>query len=339
MIGVYPGLQCLYRTNQLSRQWLLLFLLTRGLTYNCCKPMPNQTHLLQHLWRQALLLLMKSRVLEIPEWIVWIKILMPSPPSPMMISNKSQGCPPWPASSSWSATSQTTARKTCFWQLPYGFCASHLQYEPQPVWWTAGTTTFHWNQRSIPTRRWQQPSSTNPGNAAPRERFDKIPYTRIIAKALATSPNGELKLSEIYKYCEQTYDMGRLKTKWQNDMHNWLSLTFCFVRIKKEDTDIRGGTWTYDQYCWSPSDIPTFVDRAEVLQSKPFLYETPRMILSARLRLHEKTCEASELKSIQLLTGFWVSLWHCCVQIQVWFYHPLHSPVPKTWTAITSEYL
>ena len=136
--------------------------------------------------------------------------------------------------------------------------------------------------------------ATDPGNAAPRERFDKkIPYTRIIAEALSSSPNMELKLNRIYEYCDQTYDMGRLKQKWQNGIRNWLSLTFCFVRMGDEgNTGSRGGTWTYDRYCGSPADTPTFIDRSEILQKKPYLYQTPRVIRLARLRLQEKAREA-----------------------------------------------
>ena len=90
---------------------------------------------------------------------------------------------------------------------------------------------------------------TNTYSLARRNPWGNYSYKQIITRAITSSANGKLTLSQIYQYMIDNYEYFKERQsspdqeKWKNSVRHNLSLHECFVREQLEGQN--GGRWTY----------------------------------------------------------------------------------------------
>ena len=78
----------------------------------------------------------------------------------------------------------------------------------------------------------------------------RIPYVKMIAQALLSSPTHELVLSDIFAYIEEHYsgNVNNAKAPWKRAVSNQLSLNVCFVKGRRYDIGF-SSFWTIHPAC------------------------------------------------------------------------------------------
>lgn len=116
---------------------------------------------------------------------------------------------------------------------------------------------FSYGKEEDPIERSPVREQVHKPKPVPIDNKPQESYAYMIYKALESSPDGKLTLSDIYAWIEQNYTYYRTADPvWKNSIRHNLSLNVVFKKIARpEKTKGKGGFWAIDYECQKDNKI------------------------------------------------------------------------------------